>query len=133
MKSVVLDTHALVWFLQKNKNLSKKALHLILSNDNLKVIPLIVLCEVHYLHARGRFNLSAGETVARVTDLDDFEIVSHSQEQIPHLLSSLDIHDALIVAVALTRQEKDQSEVVIISKDDQIRKHSPLPVIWDDS
>ena len=131
MKSAILDTHTLVWFLQKDPRLPKKALKLILRSDVLKKIPFIVICEIHYLHARGRFPISIQDVTALLKETDDFEIASHTEEQMPHLFSDLEIHDALIVATALAYQEGDH-DVVILSRDDQIKKHSPVPVVWND-
>ena len=130
MKSVVLDTHTLVWFLQKDKALPSNVLKFILRDDILKVIPFIVICEVHYLHAHGRFPTSAQEVTLKIREAENFEVAPHTEEQLPHLLSDLGIHDALIVATALVHQEKGQ-EVIILSRDEAIKKHSSLPVIWD--
>ena len=130
MKSVILDTHALVWFLQKDPKLPQKALKLILRNEVAKVIPFIAVCEIHYLHARGRFPVSIKALTAQLLEADNFEILPHGEKQIPHLLSVLDIHDALIVATALEREESGD-DVTILSRDEQIRKHSTLPVVWD--
>lgn len=131
MKSVILDTHTLVWFLQKDDRLSRKALALILRKEVTKIIPLLVVCEIHYLHARGRFAISAEDVTGKISETDDFEIVPHTEDQIPHLIAELGIHDALIVATGLAQKERGR-DVAILSRDDQIKKHAPLPVIWDD-
>ena len=132
MRVVVLDTHTLVWFLQKDSRLSKKALKLILQDEILKVIPFIVFCEIHHLHAHGKFALSAAEAADRIDDIHHFEIAPHSQRQLPHLLSGLEIHDSLIVATGLEQKEIHRSDVAILSRDEDIQEHSPIPVIWDD-
>lgn len=131
MKNAILDTHTLVWFLQKDKRLPKKALNFILRRDVTKRIPFIVICEIHYLHARGRFPISIQDVSTLLKATDDFEIAPHTEDQMSHLFSNLEIHDALIVATALAYQEGD-GDVVILSRDEQIKKHSPLPVVWED-
>ena len=133
MTHAILDTHTLVWFLQKDKNLSKKALKLILKADVTKVIPFIVLCEIHYLHARGRFATSAQEVMLKLHEVDHFEISSHTANQVPYLMPELEIHDALIVGTALSYRESNSGDVVIVSRDKEIKNFSPLPVIWDES
>ncbi len=131
MKCAILDTHTLVWFLKKDPQLSAKALKLILNEEVLKVIPLIVLCEIHYLHQQGRFSLPVQEAVDRIHEVDSFEIFPHGEDLIPHLLPPLDIHDALIVATGLLKQQKDNIEACIISRDQKIKKESPLTVVWE--
>lgn len=128
--TVVLDTHALVWFLQKDKKLGQKALDLILRDDVAKIVPFLVLAEIHYLHAHRRFPLSAPEVVRIIKEIENFEIAPHSEDQIPHLISELDIHDALIVATAAAGQKIKETDVAILSRDHQIGEFSPLPVIW---
>ena len=130
MKNVVLDTHVLVWFLQKDNRLPEQVIELILKDNITKMIPFIVICEIHYLHKRGRFPISAEEVITKIKESDNFEIQPHTESQIPHLLSELGIHDALIVATALAHQKKDP-EVSILSRDEEIKKYCPLPVLWD--
>lgn len=131
MKCAILDTHALVWFLKKDPQLSAKALKWILNEEVLKVIPLIVLCEIHYLHQQGRFSLPVQEAVNRIHEVNNFEISPHGEELIPHLLPNLDIHDALIVATGLLKQQSDTHEVCLLTRDQKIKKEAPLPVVWD--
>jgi PIN domain nuclease of toxin-antitoxin system len=50
----VVDTHALVWFLEKNPRLSTAARNALRDPSAKIVVPTIVLAEIHFLHARGR-------------------------------------------------------------------------------
>ena len=55
MKEVVVDTHALIWFLEDHPRLPGKA-KLVLADEQSKLlIPVIVLCELlYYLKKQGR-------------------------------------------------------------------------------
>lgn len=130
MKALVLDTHALVWFLQKDLRLPLSAQKAILDKANLKFVPFIAICEIHYLHARGRFPLSSLELQNHLDSVSDFEVISHGMELLPHLLCELEIHDALIVASAYMLRDSREMNVKIVSKDRTIAQHSKVPVIW---
>lgn len=45
----IIDTHALVWFLEGNEKLGRKALKVLKNSREKLVIPSIVLAEVKYL------------------------------------------------------------------------------------
>lgn len=130
MKHIILDTHTLVWFLQKDKKLPKTALKTILSAKNIKVIPFIVLCEIYYLNAKGRFHLPVQDLINTLEQTRDFVLASHEPEQIQYFQKEFEIHDGLIVATACAIMELKEGAVQIISKDKAISKFSPVPVIW---
>ncbi|MCL6642560.1 MAG: PIN domain-containing protein, partial [Candidatus Bipolaricaulota bacterium] len=50
----VLDTHTLVWFLEANRRLGKRAKSVLLKADTEIVIPAIVLAESKFLFAKKR-------------------------------------------------------------------------------
>lgn len=131
MSILVLDTHALVWFLQKDARLTLPARQAILDSRFRKMIPFLVCCEIHYLHAKEKFPLSAIDVLEIIRQTGDFELASHTEDQVGHLKSELDIHDAVIVATACALQESGKNKVHIVSKDEKIRAHSPVPILWD--
>lgn len=130
MIHAVLDTHALVWFLQKDRKLSKTALEVILSGSTAKIIPFIVMCEIHYLHHHGRFETSLEQLVQYLDASPEFEVLSHRTEQLRFLENGLDIHDALIVAAARDVQSVHGGKVVIVTKDAQITKLDTVDTVW---
>jgi len=54
----VIDTHALVWFLEGNEKLGRKALKVFRDSTEKLIIPSIVLAEIKYLSYKGRTRLS---------------------------------------------------------------------------
>lgn len=127
---LVLDTHALVWFLQKDARLPLTARKTILDPHSRKMVPFLVCCEIHYLHSQGKFPLSAQDVLDKIGHTEDFDLVPHTADQIPHLKQELDIHDAIIVATAASLQKSEKGKVQIVSKDEKIRTHSPVPILW---
>ncbi len=58
---IVLDTHALVWWREENRNLSRRAKRAIESADRI-VVPTICCFELSTLERRGRMALDRGVT-----------------------------------------------------------------------
>ena len=50
----ILDTHALVWFVEGNKRLSESAKAIIAANDSQMVLPLIALAEAAIIIERAK-------------------------------------------------------------------------------
>ena len=63
----VLDTHALVWFLAKDKRLSKRARDVIQDPQANLIVPTIVLAEVKHIADRKRVPVSFAEVLSAVT------------------------------------------------------------------
>jgi len=54
----IIDNHALVWFLEGNEKLGRRAFKVLKNSREKLVIPSIVLAEVKYLSLKGRTRLS---------------------------------------------------------------------------
>jgi PIN domain nuclease of toxin-antitoxin system len=54
----ILDTHALVWFVEGNKRLSKPAKEIIGAANSQMVLPLIALAEAAVIIERGRTTIT---------------------------------------------------------------------------
>lgn len=126
----VIDTHALVWFFNKDKRLSKKAIDVLTDSRVELLIPLITLCEINHMHGHGRFGLSLSELQAHLSEVAHTHILAHQEDIISHLDHRLDIHDAIIVASAMAWEQRHRDDVCIVSRDESIRRHSPVPVVW---
>src|SRR6266849_7319333 len=103
MKTFVVDTHTLVWFLSRSPRLSRAA-HAILRDPTVYlIIPAIVLTEIKYLGSRGRFAQTLDD-VLHVISTDPrclvYPIDLRVVQQAPAIL---DIHDSLIVGTALAQ------------------------------
>lgn len=129
----VLDTHALVWYLEGNPRLGKAARAAIEEPDADLVLPIIALAEAAFIVERGR---TAIPTVAALLQsvLADERIDVHPLtwdvfEQSLTLLTIPEMHDRLIVATALHLLEMGHV-VTLLTADRVLAAMQPSLVIW---
>ena len=127
MRTFIVDTHALAWFVSRDLRLSAKA-RTVLRDPNVRlIIPAIVLAEIKYLAHKGRLAQSLDE-VLRVINSDprctiypvDLSVVSKAP-------LGLDIHDSLIVGTALVQREAITG---ILTRDEAITSSGLVPTLW---
>ncbi len=127
MRTFVVDTHALAWFVSRDRRLGAKARTVLRDPDVRLIIPAIVLAEIKYLAHKGRLTQSLDE-VLRVINSDprctiypvDLSVVSKAP-------LSLDIHDSLIVGTALVQREVITG---ILTRDETITSSGLVPTTW---
>jgi PIN domain nuclease of toxin-antitoxin system len=127
MRTFIVDTHALAWFVSRDPRLSDKA-RTILRDPNVRlIIPAIVLAEIKYLAHKGRLTQTLDE-VLRVIGSDprctiypiDLSVVSKAP-------FGLNIHDGLIVGTALVQRE---AVTGILTRDEAIASSGLFPTAW---
>jgi PIN domain nuclease of toxin-antitoxin system len=101
----VLDTHALVWFLEANRRLGKRARSVLLKADTEIVIPAIVLAESKFLFAKKRIRVDLDTIYRRVITARNCTVYPLDEAVIAKMPTSLEIHDAMIIATGLVIQE----------------------------
>lgn len=127
--AITLDTHALVWYLDKdlNKKLSPKAFQTIKNAEENEIIyiPIIVLVELLHLIEKSKVNLSFGKIITMIEVSQNYQIIPLDIElvKITETIKGLEMHDRLIVAVAKKTMTR------LVSKDKEIRDKD-LEVIW---
>ena len=126
--AVTVDTHALVWYLDKSLNhkLSRKALTAIRAGEADTVyLSVVVLMEMLYLIEKGRVKLSFDALLKRIEESTNYHIVPFDIEllHIAKTVEELEFHDGLIVATALITGS------ALVSKDRAI-KAQRIDVIW---
>ncbi len=125
----VTDTHSLVWYFTEDEQLSKDALSAFeetIETDSV-IIPTIVLAEVMYICQKGRLQFTFNETLARLEEYDNFEIMPLDIDILRvanNIGADLEMHDKLIVATAL------YFGMPLITKDEEIRKAKIVKVVW---
>ena len=131
MTHFIIDTHALVWFLEQSPKLGKNAKNVFLDNDSILIIPTIVLAEIKFLFGKNRFSTSI-EEVFTVIENDPRCIVQPMDLDVVSMLpTKLEIHDAIITATALLFKGNPYFEdVEIITKDEEILKSKLVKTIW---
>lgn len=126
---ITLDTHSLIWYLDKtlSKKLSKKALNTIKKAEKAGTIyiPAIVLVEILYLIEKGRINYNFDNLVNALEGNSSYRILPLDVSIVKELvvLKGLETHDRIILASAKA------VNVPLVSKDEVIRKNCES-VIW---
>ena len=128
MKVYVADTHALIWFLEKNPKLGRKARAIMRDPSVRIIIPTIVLAEIKYLAQKGRIRQSL-EDVIRAISLDPRCLIYPIDLSVVHKAPlGLNIHDALIVGTALVQREVVEG---VLTCDENIVKTGLVPTVWN--
>jgi PIN domain nuclease of toxin-antitoxin system len=131
----ILDTHALVWFVEGNKRLSESAKAIIAGTDSDMVLPLIALAEAAVIIERGRTTISdVSKFLARIyadTRIEIFPLTLDVFERslTPEGLRIPELHDRFIVSTGLHLQDLGET-VEIVTKDQAITDAGVLSVIW---
>jgi PIN domain nuclease of toxin-antitoxin system len=131
MTYYIVDTHGLVWFLEKSPKLGEKAREVFLDEDSNLIIPTIVLAEIKFLFDKNRFSTSLENVFSIITD--DPRCIVHPLDidVIGLLPTTLEIHDAIITATGLLFNERSSSmDVMIITKDVEITDSKLVKTIW---
>ncbi len=130
MNSITIDTHTLLWYLDKdfNERLSSEALERIKRAEASGVIyvPMIVLIETLACIEKGLFNISFDRLLASIEKSETYEIVPLDIEvlKLGASIKGLSLHDRFILATAM------RANTVLVSKDRDILTKYGVHVVW---
>ena len=131
MKTVCIDTHALVWYLSKPKKLARSAARILRDADVGRatvLVPAIVAIELSMIRELGRKTPGVPELEALLAMQPAFEFLPLDLEQAKEFaaVSSIaDPFDRMVVAAARAAQ------VPLITADEEIQESSLVDVVWD--
>ena len=131
----ILDTHALVWYLEGNPRLSQRVRLIIDDPGSVMVLPLIALAEAAFIIDKGRTSIpSVSMLVNKVLADTRIEIYPLTLEIFERSLTAEgmripELHDRFIVSTALYFQDLGYT-VSLLTKDETITKANVIPVIW---
>jgi PIN domain nuclease of toxin-antitoxin system len=125
----VADTHSLVWYFTADSHLSEKALKAfeLSAQEGIVLIPSIVLAEIIFISKKGRITLTFEETLKRIEEYDNFDIVALDVDilkEVDKIEADLEMHDKLIVATSL------YFKAALITKDQRIKEAGIVTTIW---
>ena len=126
----VTDTHPLIWLLGDNARLSHAARAVFDASDARVIIPTIVLAEIKHLFARGRIAVNLESVLAHVAGGSNCTIYPLNETVVARLPTTLDIHDAVIVATALVHQDNMGEAVALITRDAAITASGLVDIVW---
>lgn len=129
----VLDTHALIWFLEGNPRLGKNA-KTILSDPNRElVLPAIVLAEAAWIVERGRTSIPSVLELFNAVNSDPrlviYSLDARIIKQTLSLLTITEMHDRQIVATVLVLANQEES-VTLLTCDQNITASGLVLTVW---
>lgn len=126
--NLLIDTHALIWFINDNEKLPSKTKQIIENKDNDIYVSIASYWEIGIKKSIGRLDLNSDlETVFKIIEETGFETLPITTNQILKN-SGLKFHhqdpfDRIIIAQAM------MEEMAIITKDSQFKNYN-IPTIW---
>lgn len=125
MKALI-DTHALIWFLEDSPQLGSQAKEILLSPDSNLFIPVIVLCEFYY-YLKKKKRLDDYSQIYQTLQKDPRIVFLDLQPDIVSKIPfELEMHDGLIAATLLVLKD-----VALLSTDQELKTWGKCPIIWD--
>ncbi|MBR0033018.1 MAG: type II toxin-antitoxin system VapC family toxin [Treponema sp.] len=123
----LLDTHALLWYLRDSPELSKKALKIISTEDEI-FVSVASLWEIAIKNSIGKLDLEFSiEEIENLCNEKDITILQINGKQLDKIKLLPKIHsdpfDRLIIAQAQTE------ELTILTTDSKIPKY-PVKTLW---
>jgi PIN domain nuclease of toxin-antitoxin system len=126
----ILDTHAVVWFLETSERLSVRARNLLRDPSHTFILPTIVLVEITYLYTKRRIALDAVTVRQRLVSASNC-VLYPLDEQVAMLIpTEVNIHDAIIVATAFIYRDILTEPVAVITKNGEITRSGLIDTVW---
>ena len=129
----ILDTHALIWFLEGNSRLGVTAKEILADSSSELILPAIALAESVWIVSRGKTAIPSVDALLKVVKQDkrvsiyplDADVIVKSVE----LISINEMHDRQIVSTALVVEEQG-NQVALLSCDQNICAANLVRIIW---
>ena len=127
--NLLIDTHALIWFITDNDKLPLKTKQIIENNENNCYVSIATYWEIGIKKSIGRLDLHSDlETIFQIINETGFETLPITTNQILRN-ANLEFHhqdpfDRIIIAQSLIEN------MTIITKDSQFENYN-VPIIWE--
>ena len=126
----VMDTHPLVWFLEGSPRLSTAAQNALIDATVQVVVPTIVLAEITFLYARHRIAFDLPHVLAHMASAANCLVYPLDGAVVERLPTTLNIHDAIIVATGLVFRDVLSESTAVVTKDADITASGLINVLW---
>ena len=126
----VIDTHALVWYLEGGDRLGAIALEVLDDATQRLIISAMVLCEAKYLSDRRRTRITFEEIINLVSDTPRCTIHPIDINVVRAMPTGLDIHDSIICGTALFYRDTLKEEAKVVTRDEAIRRWGGIETVW---
>ncbi len=126
--NLLIDTHAVIWFISEDPNLPEKTKKLIESPENNCYVSIASFWEIAIKHSLGRLNMTPKlESIFQIIENSGFELLPLTTNQIL-INAGLPFHhhdpfDRMLIAQAI------YENLEIVSRDEQFKKYN-VSLIW---
>lgn len=129
----VVDTHALIWFLEGNSRLGDNARTVLSEADSQLVLPAIALAEAVWIVERGKTSIPSVTALLSAVSADSRVMVYPLDraviDQSINLATIDEMHDRQIVSTAFVLQNQDET-VSVLTCDQNITASGLVPIVW---
>ncbi|MEG3923029.1 PIN domain-containing protein [Microcoleus sp. POL10_C6] len=129
----VIDTHALIWFLEGNQRFGTQVQAILSNLDSQLVLPAIPLAEAAWIVERGKTSIPSVNALFNAINSDSriavYPLDRTIINQTLSLLSIHEMHDRQIVATAMILQNQGET-VALLTCDGNITASGVISVIW---
>jgi PIN domain nuclease of toxin-antitoxin system len=133
MSKFVVDTHALVWYLEANSRLSPAARAALGDPASELFLPIVALAEACWMVEHGRTRIPTVDQLLTHVDADErITLVSLDRAILDRSVSLTaigEMHDRQILATALLLATATEG-ISLITRDENIRLSGLIPVVW---
>ena len=130
----VVDTHALVWFLEGNSRLGTNAKTIFADSSSQLILPAIALAEAVWIVERARTSIPSVTDLVNAIDADPritiYPVDKAVIEQSISLTSITEMHDRLIVATAIVLKNEGDY-VALLTCDRNITASGLVDLAWE--
>ena len=126
---LLLDTHALIWFINGDNQLPEKSILLIKNIENKCHVSIASIWEIAIKQSLGKLDLNGGfNEISKIMGRYEIVLLPITFEHIQRLLT-LDFHhrdpfDRIIISQSLVEK------FVVVTKDDNFPKYK-IKTVWD--
>lgn len=126
---LLIDTHAVIWFITEDKKLPEKTRRIIENIDNNCYVSIASYWEIAIKQSLGRLDLNSDlEKIFRIIEETGFEVLPITVNQILENaklnFNHQDPFDRIIIAQAI------YENLSIVTKDEQFRNYK-VPLVWE--
>ena len=129
----VVDTHALIWFLEGNPRLGSNAKNILSEETSELVIPATTLSEAVWIVERGRTSIPSADTLLKVVKTDSRAVIYPLDTSVIERTISLykiaEMHDRQIVATVLVLESQGET-VALLTCDQNITASGLVTIVW---
>jgi PIN domain nuclease of toxin-antitoxin system len=129
----IVDTHALIWFLEGNPRLGTAAKQVLENQESQLILPAIALAEAAFIVERGKTSIPLVNDLHSAVNGDPRIVVYPLDRAIIEITNTLlsinEMHDRQIVATAVILENQGE-QVSILTCDRNITESGVVSITW---